>query len=127
MAPVFFVVIGAKTDLSALNPSNPESLTGLAIAAFLIVVAVLGKAMTGYLLPKTPMLNRLAVGVGMIPRGEVSLVFTGIGTELGILSESLTVAIVLMVIVTTLVAPLLLRGIFDPVDSMYFDSSEATH
>ncbi|MGD1862996.1 MAG: cation:proton antiporter [Phormidesmis sp.] len=127
VAPVFFVVIGAKTDLSALNPSNPESTTGLAIAAFLIVVAVLGKAVTGYLLPKAPMLNRLAVGVGMIPRGEVGLVFAGIGTELGILSESLTVAIVLMVIVTTLVAPLLLRGIFNPVDSMYFDSSKAMH
>ncbi|MEO1396960.1 MAG: cation:proton antiporter [Cyanobacteria bacterium J06634_5] len=128
IAPIFFVVIGAKTDLSALNPNNSESLTGLTIAAFLILVAILGKAVTGYLLPSAPALNRLAVGVGMVPRGEVGLVFAGIGTELGILSQSLTVAIVLMVIVTTLVAPLFLRWIFSTSSSsIYFDSSKTTH
>ncbi|MEL7052134.1 MAG: cation:proton antiporter [Cyanobacteria bacterium J06555_13] len=126
IAPVFFVVIGAKTDLSSLNPNNSESMAGLTIAAFLIVVAILGKAATGYLLPSATTLNRLAVGVGMIPRGEVGLVFAGIGTELGILSESLTVAIVLMVIVTTLIAPLCLRWIFSSSHSIYFDSNKAT-
>jgi len=50
--------------------------------------------------------------VGMIPRGEVGLVFAGIGTSSGILSEALNAAIVSMVIVTTFVAPPLLRLAF---------------
>ncbi|MBE7384966.1 MAG: cation:proton antiporter [Leptolyngbya sp. SIO1E4] len=109
LAPVFFIVVGAKTDLSVLSPNNPESLAGLAIAAFLILVAILGKIAAGYLIPHAASVNRLAIGMGMVPRGEVGLVFVGIGASLNILSSALTAAIVLMVIATTFIAPLLLR------------------
>lgn len=124
LAPIFFVVVGAKTDLSVLNPANPDSLAGIAIATFLIVVAVLGKVAAGYLMPTSAPLNRLAIGVGMVPRGEVGLVFVGIGASLGILSDALTTAIVLMVIVTTFLAPILLRWIFHGVDVSAPRSSE---
>lgn len=109
LAPVFFIVVGAKTDLSVLNPANPESMTGLWMAAFLIVIAVIGKVAASYLIPHAGDLNRLAIGIGMVPRGEVGLVFVGIGSSINIMSEALTAAIVLMVVVTTLLAPLLLR------------------
>ncbi|MEM1251182.1 MAG: cation:proton antiporter [Cyanobacteria bacterium P01_H01_bin.21] len=109
LAPIFFIVVGAKTDLSILNPTNPESTTGLWMAAFLIVIAVLGKVAASYLIPRPGRLNRLAIGIGMVPRGEVGLVFVGIGSSISILSLGLTAAIVLMVVVTTLIAPLLLR------------------
>ena len=109
LAPIFFVVVGAKTDLSILNPSNPESLTDLWMAAFLIAIAVFGKVAASYLIPRSGELNRLAIGLGMVPRGEVGLVFVGIGSSIDILSPALTAAIVLMVLVTTLLAPLLLR------------------
>ena len=109
LAPVFFVVVGAKTDLSILSPSNPDSVTSLWMAAFLIIVAVFGIVAASYLIPRPGNLNRLAIGLGMVPRGEVGLVFVGIGSSIDILSPALTAAIVLMVLVTTLLAPLLLR------------------
>ena len=107
LAPVFFIVVGAKTDLSVLNPANPGSIEGLGMAAFLIVVAVIGKVAAGYLIPATE-LNRLAIGIGMVPRGEVGLVFVGIGASIDILSSTLTAAVILTVVVTTLIAPVLL-------------------
>ncbi|MEO0488026.1 MAG: cation:proton antiporter [Cyanobacteria bacterium J06659_2] len=109
LAPIFFIIVGAKTDLSVLNPANPESVTGLWMAAFLIVIAVIGKVAASYLIPRACELNRLAIGIGMVPRGEVGLVFVGIGSSISIMSEALTAAIVLMVVVTTLLTPLLLR------------------
>ncbi|MBE7385898.1 MAG: cation:proton antiporter [Leptolyngbya sp. SIO1E4] len=109
LAPLFFIVVGAKTDLSVLNPANPSSAEGLLIASFLILVAVVGKVAAGYFIPSSDDLNRLAIGLGMVPRGEVGLVFVGIGSSIGILSAALAAAVVLMVVVTTLVAPLLLR------------------
>ena len=117
LAPIFFIVVGAKTDLSVLNPANPESVMGLWMAAFLIVIAVLGKVVASYLIPRSGELNRLAIGIGMVPRGEVGLVFVGIGSTIGIVSDGLTAAIVLMVVVTTLLAPLLLRWTFSREDT----------
>lgn len=111
LAPIFFIVVGARTDLSVLNPANSESVTRLWMAVFLIIIAVLGKVVSSYLIPRSSELNRLAIGIGMVPRGEVGLVFVGIDSAIGILSDGLTAAIVLMVVVTTLVAPLLLRWI----------------
>jgi len=114
LVPIFFVVVGARTDLGVLNPAVPANRTGLVIAAFLILVAILGKVATGLAVFGQPGINRLAIGVGMIPRGEVGLVFAAVGTASGTLSQSLDVAIILMVIVTTFLAPPLLRFIFAP-------------
>ena len=57
-------------------------------------------------------LNRLAIDTGMVPRGEVGLMFAGLGAATGAVSGSINVAIVLMVIVTTFVAPIMLRKVF---------------
>ncbi len=109
---IFFVTIGAKVDLSVLNPGIPENREGLIIAACLIAIAIVGKIVAGFAAITKEPINRLAIGVGMIPRGEVGLVFAGLGATSGILSNSLNAAIIIMVIATTLVAPLLLRLIF---------------
>jgi Kef-type K+ transport system membrane component KefB len=53
--------------------------------------------------------NRLVVGLGMLPRGEVGLIFLGLGTQAGLLTPPLEAAILLMVIGTTFLAPILLR------------------
>ncbi|WP_272066256.1 cation:proton antiporter [Oscillatoria sp. CS-180] len=111
-ATIFFVSIGAKTDLSVLNLANPESRDGLVIALFLTVVAIAGKLAAGYFVFTRDRVDRLAIGTGMIPRGEVGLVFAGLGAATGALSGSVNVAIVLMVIATTFVAPPLLRWVF---------------
>lgn len=114
--PIFFVVVGAKTNLGVLNPAIPSNREGLIIAAFLIVVAMVGKVLAGFAVFGQPGINRLAIGIGMIPRGEVGLVFAGVGVASGALSPSLEAAIIMMVILTTFVAPPLLRVVFkDPV------------
>lgn len=112
LVPVFFVCVGARTDVSVLNPLEPSNREGLAIAAFLIVVAIIGKVITGFTLFGNAEINKLAIGVGMIPRGEVGLVFAGVGAASGALSEATEAAIIVMVIVTTFVAPPFLRLVF---------------
>ncbi|WP_414575652.1 cation:proton antiporter [Anabaena sp. CCY 9402-a] len=110
--PIFFVTVGAKVDLGVLNPVLPENREGLIIAAFLIFVAIIGKVVTGWAIFGQPGINRFAVGVGMIPRGEVGLVFAGIGAASGTLDKPLQAAIIIMVILTTFLAPPLLRLAF---------------
>jgi Kef-type K+ transport system membrane component KefB len=109
--PIFFVCVGAKTDLSVLNPAIPSNREGLIIAAFLVVVAIMGKVVAGFAISGEN-LNRLAIGVGMIPRGEVGLVFAGVGSASGALSPSIDAAIIVMVILTTFIAPPWLRVAF---------------
>jgi Kef-type K+ transport system membrane component KefB len=113
LVPIFFIVVGAKTDVSVLNPFVPENREGLITASFLIVVAILGKVVTGLAVFGQPGINRIAIGVGMIPRGEVGLVFAAVGTASGALSKSLDAAIIVMVILTTFIAPPLLRVAFN--------------
>ncbi len=118
LVPVFFVTVGARTDVSVLNPLNPANREGLIIASFMVLVAIIGKVVTGFAIVGQPGINRLAIGVGMIPRGEVGLVFAGVGSASGALSESLEAAIIVMVILTTFVAPPLLRIVFKDSDSV---------
>lgn len=110
--PIFFVSVGARVDLSVLNPSSADNRQGLIIAAFLIVVAIIGKIITGWAVFGKEKVNRLAIGIGMIPRGEVGLVFAGIGAASGVLDKPLQAAIIIMVILTTFIAPPLLRFAF---------------
>ncbi|MGG6239067.1 cation:proton antiporter [Nodosilinea sp. AN01ver1] len=112
LVPIFFITVGARTDLSVLNPLEPANRAGLIIASFLVVVAIIGKVIAGFVIFGQPGINRLAVGVGMIPRGEVGLVFAGVGAASGVLTESLDAAIIVMVIFTTFLAPPLLRVVF---------------
>jgi Kef-type K+ transport system membrane component KefB len=115
IVPIFFVVVGARTDLSVLNPIDPVNREGLLVALFLVVVAVLGKVITGLVVFGKPGINRLAIGVGMIPRGEVGLIFVSVGATSGILPPATQAGVVVMVIFTTFLAPPLLRLVFkDP-------------
>jgi Kef-type K+ transport system membrane component KefB len=104
LVPIFFVVMGMRTDLeSFLEPGV------LGLAAALTVVAIAGKQVCGFgVLGKG--IDRLTVGLGMIPRGEVGLIFANIGLTLSvggqrIINEATFSAVIVMVIVTTMVAP----------------------
>ena len=111
--PIFFVCVGAKTDFSVFNPAIPANREGLVLAAFLVLVAIVGKVASGLGVGwGGEKLNRWAVGVGMVPRGEVGLVFAAAGASSGALSEALDAGIVVMVILTTFLAPPLLRFVF---------------
>lgn len=109
--PVFFLLIGARVDVRAFDPTNPAARGTLLIGGVLIVIAFIGKLAAGWA-PFWLRCNRWAVGFGMVPRGEVGLIFANIGLSAGILSQSLFTAVLLMVMVTTFVAPILLKGAF---------------
>ncbi len=73
------------------------------MAGGLIVAAIIGKLVSG--LGANRKDDRVLIGIGMLPRGEVGLVFASIGRTLGVMSDQLFSAIVLMIIVTTVIAP----------------------
>lgn len=125
LVPIFFIVVGARTDLSVLNPAVPANREGLILAIFLIVVAIIGKVVTGLTVFGQPGINRLAIGVGMIPRGEVGLVFASVGSASGALSPATEAAIIMMVILTTFVAPPLLRFVFQESEAVSTESNIA--
>jgi Na+:H+ antiporter len=107
LVPVFFVLMGIRVDLGTLAQPGV-----VGFAATLTLVAVLGKqaCSLGVLEPGC---DRLAVGLGMIPRGEVGLIFASIGATLTIAGERVVdgavfSAVVVMVALTTLVTPPLL-------------------
>jgi Kef-type K+ transport system membrane component KefB len=107
--PIFFVSVGASVDLFSLNPFNPETRGMLLFALLLTGVAVVSKLVAGLgANPKEA--NRMVVGVGMLARGEVGLIFAGVGMTAGVLGAGLYAALITAVMVTTLIAPIWLRS-----------------
>ncbi|MBI4371399.1 MAG: cation:proton antiporter [Elusimicrobia bacterium] len=106
--PIFFVMVGARVSLGAYNPLVPGNLGMIALALGLAALAVLGKLASGWAVAGRG-LNRLAVGAGMIPRGEVGLIFAQIGLSSGAIDAPLYAAVVGMVVVTTFLAPPILK------------------
>lgn len=100
LVPIFFVITGMNVDLQVFFDPN------IVVTALVIsLLAVLGKIVAGWsFLSKTP-INRLLIGVGMIPRGEVGLIFATVGKSLGVVDDRLYAITVIMVLLTTLVAP----------------------
>lgn len=104
LIPVFFVTMGARVDL--LSFANTSV---LAFAGVLTLAAILGKQVCGLgVLQKG--LDRLSVGIGMVPRGEVGLIFAAIGSRLlmggePVVSPATFSAVVIMVVITTIVTP----------------------
>jgi Kef-type K+ transport system membrane component KefB len=113
LVPIFFVLMGMKVDLRFFARLD---LLGFAIT--LTLAAIIGKQVCSLGVLERGA-NRLAIGLGMIPRGEVGLIFAGIGATLmlpnafgvpqPVISSSTFGAVVIMVIVTTLVTPPLLK------------------
>lgn len=111
--PIFFVSVGAAIDLRMLNPFNPETRQFAMIGLALTLVAIIGKFVAGWAVLERG-LKRHVIGIGMIPRGEVGLIFAQIGLSTGILAIGLYSSIAMMVIVTTLIVPPLLRLFLRP-------------
>lgn len=103
-APIFFVLMGVQVKLEKIF-----SIDVIIIATGLLVAAIIGKLLSGFVAGRG--LNRLAIGIGMLPRGEVGLIFASIGKTFDVISDELFASIVLMVIVTTLITPPLLKKV----------------
>lgn len=100
--PIFFATVGASIDLEALMTRE-----ALIIGSLLIAVGVVGKVLAGYA-PWWFKGNKLLVGVALVPRGEVGLIFAQLGLSAGVLTNERFGALMLMVIVTTFLTPPLL-------------------
>jgi len=108
-APIFFVFVGAQVNVAYLNPANPENRAALLLALGLTVVGFLGKFAAGW--AAWGGVRRAFIGAGMVPRGEVGLIFASIGRATGALPERVFVAVVLTVFATTFIAPPLLKSL----------------
>ena len=112
IVPVFFVVMGLRVDVRSF--ASPGV---LGFAALVTLVAIIGKQTCGLGVLERGV-DRLAIGAGMIPRGEVSLIFAGLGSSVliegrPVLSQATFSALVLMVMLTTFITPPLLKLVFE--------------
>jgi Kef-type K+ transport system membrane component KefB len=113
--PLFFVAVGASVDLTALSPLDPDGRWAVVVGSALIVVGIIGKMAAGYA-PFWFKGDKRVVGVGMIPRGEVGLIFAQMGLEKGVFDAGLFGGVTLMVIATTFLAPPLLKALLSRKD-----------
>jgi Kef-type K+ transport system membrane component KefB len=112
VVPVFFVLMGLRVDVRSF-----ASMAVLGFAALITAAAIIGKQICGLgVLDRG--VDRLVIGVGMIPRGEVGLIFAGLGGTLmlnghPVLSQTTFSALVLMIMLSTFITPPLLKLVFD--------------
>lgn len=112
--PIFFVSVGAAVDVRTFG--DPQVLI---IGGALIAVAIVGKFVAGYA-PVWFKGKKAVIGVGMIPRGEVGLIFAQMGLTSGVLTLGHFSALTLMVMVTTFMAPPLLKMLFPPKEGVSY-------
>jgi Kef-type K+ transport system membrane component KefB len=109
LVPVFFVTVGMKVQPAMLNPFAESSQFGLALS--LTVVAVASKLAAGLAVYQRGV-RRWPVAVGMVPRGEVGLIFAGVGLAAGVVAEDLYSALIVVVMLTTFAAPPWLKALY---------------
>jgi Kef-type K+ transport system membrane component KefB len=107
-APIFFVIMGLQVDLSAFVNFN---ILGVALA--LTAVAIFGKLVSGIFAKG---MDKKIIGIGMVPRGEVGLIFASIGKSIGVLDGTLFSGIIIIVILTTFITPPALKWAFEKYD-----------
>jgi Kef-type K+ transport system membrane component KefB len=101
--PIFFLLIGMQIKLELFYDKHV-----LMVSLAITLAAIIGKQVCG-LCALEKGLNRISIGVAMIPRGEVTLIFAGIGKSIGVISDTIFTALIMMVIITTLITPPALR------------------
>ncbi len=106
--PIFFVMVGLSLDLSAVDWS---SVFVWAFSLSLAAVAIIGKIAGGLIVPENPYM-RIAIGMAMVPRGEVGLIFAEIGRVSGIFDENVFAAVVIVIAYTTLFSPFWIRAYY---------------
>ena len=108
-APVFFVAIGLKTDFSAIDTSK------IVFAIGFVIVAMISKVIGCGLMAKAckfKWIDCLKIGVGMMTRGEVALIITNKGLNMGIIDSSYFTAVILLIIVSSISVPILLKLLY---------------
>ncbi len=107
--PIFFVVIGLSIDLHVIHADSWEFWK---MALLFTAIAVLGKYLGAFLIHQKCTMNKSLIGISMIPRGEVGLIFIEIGYFGGIISSEIHAMLLFVIIITTIVPPFLLKWLF---------------
>ena len=118
-APMFFVGIGLETDFSNVDSSMIVFSIGFVLVAMLSKVISCGLVSKCF---KYSWIDCLKIGAGMMTRGEVALIITNKGLGLGIIDSSYFTAVILLIIVSSIVTPIILKLLF----SRSHDETEAT-
>lgn len=108
-SPLFFVMVGVSLNLSSVNW---KSVFIWGLAGSLLLAAFFGKFAAGFFI-REPRRNQMAIGLSMIPRGEVGLIFAQLGFSQGILSGELYAALLIVIALTTMSPPFLLKWFYD--------------
>jgi len=107
-SPMFFVMVGVSLNLNAVDWSAPFVWQ---LAGLLMVVAIVGKWLAGFAI-REPRFVQTVIGLSMIPRGEVGLIFAQLGFANGILNAELYAALLIVISLTTLLPPFALKWFY---------------
>ncbi len=105
VSPIFFVTVGLSLNLKVIDFTSPQFWF---MTLFLTFVAILGKVISGVFAPVS-LRDRVNIGLSMMPRGEVGLIFAEFGRNFGVLDEGTYAVLIFVVALTTLLAPILLK------------------
>lgn len=107
-APLFFVMVGVSLNLHSVDWGSPHVWQ---LGGALIAVAIVGKLAAGFFI-REPRFRQMAIGLAMIPRGEVGLIFAQLGLHQGILNAETYAALLLVIALTTIAPPFVLKAYY---------------
>src|SRR3989338_4629953 len=107
-SPLFFVMVGVSLNLNAINWGSAFIWE---LAASLLLVAFFGKFAAGFFIRESRH-NQIAIGMSMVPRGEVGLIFAQLGFSQGILDGELYAALLIVIALTTMAPPFMLKWFY---------------
>lgn len=106
LTPIFFIFAGLQVDIIA--SLNYETIK---LTLIITIFAILGKSLAGIFLPNN--INKWLIGFGMVPRGEIGIIFAITGLELNLINKNMFAAILLMIIATSIITPIALNKIYN--------------
>lgn len=107
--PIFFVMVGLSMNLRVIDFSSTKFWS---MALIFLLIAILGKYIGALVLRNVSAIKKALIGISMIPRGEVGLIFAEVGRVNGILDNEIYAVLIFVIIVTTVVPPFLLKWLF---------------
>jgi len=107
--PIFFVMVGLSMNLRVIDFSSTMFWT---MALIFLLIAVVGKYIGALVLKNISTVKKALIGISMIPRGEVGLIFAEVGRVNGILNNEIYAVLIFVIIVTTVVPPFILKWLF---------------
>lgn len=107
--PIFFVMVGLSMNLRVIDFSSTQFWF---MALIFLIIAILGKYIGALVLKNMSGIKKALIGISMVPRGEVGLIFAEVGRVNGILDNEIYAVLIFVIVVTTIVPPFLLKWLF---------------